>query len=559
MVILSHRLGDPHLVELQSWLSNRTLRNFLSHYSEDVWPHVVKTMVLLGIYALQYSGNNHTSTTTPSMLAGSKKAGNKKQQGKDAETSGTADGSSANRNSSAEPRTPGNNDNVVWSMEDLENLLRFCANEEEWPKQLQPELFRGAWGEKVCAYRKPNGQWRAGQKEVYRPRGPHDKSTPSFPTQTVYEPDEAQTKASVYPTWWSDQGEKKARQRTQVLTAADYQLKKIRDRNLRQARERKRPEPILEEDSTYSSSSFTEQEIIERFRREKAKKREQRIRNAISRGGERGGAMPSSRRGPVVGGQTLREEFLHGGDFRNKNNGYYDPGYQEPASYASSSLGVDSADCVHALNECTKSPKAWSVSFPSTRGPGSTTVEQQKPSYQPPSYSSRPAPFAHHRRRKRDGQSAVELTRSFLANPALRQAFGSPGSTSPVGSRSPSPYDRGGGRGLGVENVSSPGGYSTAKGSCSHTPGSALPLDERRPRPWAAAYNMSERSEYSERREAVGDRPPNSFVAWHEGTSKGTSAADGVGGTGVDLEELLVREESDFRSVAESSTTNFRL
>eukprot|EP00392_Amoebophrya_sp_AT5.2_P013441 g13559.t1 len=560
MVVLSHTLADPHLVQLNHWLSNRTLRNFLQNYSENVWPEVVKMLSLLGIYALQYSSSARNGAS--SVPGTSPAVGQMNTAGERGHT--PSSGSTA-------PAVPSS---VVWSLEDLENLVYHCANEEEWPSELKPELFRGI--SQAMPFRKPNAQWRKGNKAVFRPRGLHDKSTPTsgqnakqtVPTQAVYEPDAANPekaiKRDVYPTWWPDGSSHSAKIR--AYNNAAEEVKKAR--RLLKEQHRKTFSPIKEEEM-YSGGQYNYDESssttsgAEYYREKKAKERiGAAAKQEYLRNNNCGGRMAGSRAG---GGAKGGPRFPRGDDRPALGAGVL------LDNYSDMSLGLDSADCIHAMNECTKSPKAWSVSFPANSASKDSNADSEQPSEQE---QKRTRAYASERRwdsgiptlavSRKKGVSAVELAQSFMANPALRKAFASPlssGSVSPgVGLAARADLAGGAAAMVGRRPPLSPSASPSPRAKEHRSPVREVrsdldtPLDERRPRPWAAAYNMHSRerpkssgaSGTSDRR---GGKPPNSFVAWNEAHER-----RGPMVSGAELETMLSQEELSYNS----SVQNYR-
>ncbi|CAD7954593.1 unnamed protein product [Amoebophrya sp. A25] len=390
---IAHANRDPLSIHLQDWLSNRTLRNFLGQYSENVWGEVVKSLVLLAIFALQL----HQEDPSKPVEA---------QQ---------------------------------WTLEDLDSLLRYCVHEGQWPEggeTFKPENFRIPFGEGsagnvadglggVIKFRKPGAQWRKGNTTVFRPRGPHDKSGGAgppkgqpdpVPEQTVYRGDgtvstKKLTRKAVYPTWWGDPKPSK-----QQLQRA---LRRIRDENAKQKHQLRileerqgQTEHIVGEDldweaggssassySTYSSAVDDNAGGSEAGTSSYAQQHEHQGGEDSEVGNYGGGRnrsphdpdfnpyAPAPRAGGRGGGKYVDVQSR----IRGPNNLRSDHADRRHKTRCRSRLGptgddrivlgtaddpfaldpsaMDSIDRVHVLNECTKSPKAWTVTFPSQTKP----------------------------------------------------------------------------------------------------------------------------------------------------------------------------------------------
>ena len=62
MVLTNLSKQDNYNIPISDWLSNRTLRNFLSNHSESTWPEVVKIIALLGVFTLNYKSEDGENT-----------------------------------------------------------------------------------------------------------------------------------------------------------------------------------------------------------------------------------------------------------------------------------------------------------------------------------------------------------------------------------------------------------------------------------------------------------------------------------------------------------------
>jgi len=110
--------ADPNanLVCLSDWLSNRTLRNFLLRFSEPLWVDVTRNLCLLAVLGLQHLG-----------------------------PSGDA----------------------AWcSNEDLSELVQYIQSEQQWPKELMPNIprkedWQPPWRKQGAIFAKPSPEWRA--------------------------------------------------------------------------------------------------------------------------------------------------------------------------------------------------------------------------------------------------------------------------------------------------------------------------------------------------------------------------------------------------------------
>ena len=139
MVLTNLTQQDNYNIPISDWLSNRTLRNFLSNHSESTWPEIVKITALLGVFTLNYKSED--------------------------------------------------GENTRWGHDDLKCLVDYIQKEKQWPEELSPEFLRplqrgvgigssiGNASSSQAAFKKPTGGWRgANDRSVFRPRGPHDGS-----------------------------------------------------------------------------------------------------------------------------------------------------------------------------------------------------------------------------------------------------------------------------------------------------------------------------------------------------------------------------------------------